>query len=83
MAEIVFMHHDKNGAREVMRHDTATITAEYKAMKAAQDFVKWAAENPDATQKEVLHRFIDLPELAQKRLGSAITEESKRRGLLS
>jgi hypothetical protein len=28
-----------------------------------------------------LHRFIDLPELAQERLGAAIAAEYKRRGL--
>lgn len=81
MAEIVFMHHDKNGAREVMRHDMATITAEYKAMEAARAFIKWNEQNPNAPQKEVLHRFIDLPELAQERLGAAIAAEYKRRGL--
>ena len=83
MDEIVFMHHDKNGAREVMSHDTATITAEYKAKEAARAFIKWNEQNPDAPQKEVLHRFIDLPELAQERLGAAITSEAKARGLLS
>ena len=81
MAEIVFMHHDKNGARQIMRHNTATMTAEYKAMEAARAFIKWNEQNPDAPQKEVLHRFIDLPELAQERLGAAIAAEYKRRGL--
>lgn len=81
MAEIVFMHHDKNGAREVMRHDTAEMTAEYKAMEAARAFIKWNKENPDAPSGEALHRFIDLPELAQERLGAAIMAEAKERGL--
>jgi hypothetical protein len=81
MAEIVFMHHDKNGAREVMRHDTQTIAAECEAVEAARAFIKWNEKNPDAPQSEVLHRFIDLPELAQERLGAAIAAEYKRRGL--
>lgn len=81
MADIIFMHHDKNGAREVMRHDTETFTAELEAVRAAKAFIKWNEENPNATKQETLHRYIDLPELAQERLGAAIEQEAKRRGL--
>ena len=82
MMDIQFIHINADGTKDTGRMNAGLYVAEYKAMKAAQDFVKWAADNPDATQKELLHRFIDLPELAQKRLGNAITEESKRRGLI-
>lgn len=82
MMDIQFIHINADGTKDTGRMDAGLYMAEYKAMKAAQDFVKWAADNPDATQNELLHRFIDLPELAQKRLGNAITQESKRRGLL-
>ena len=81
MADIIFTHHDKNEAREVMRHDTETFTAELEAVRAAKEFVKWNEENPNATTRETLHRYIDLPELAQERLGAAIEQEAKRRGL--
>lgn len=81
MAEIIFMHHDKTGAREVMRHNTETFTAELEAARAAKAFIKWNEQNPSATKQEMLHRFIDLPELAQERLGAAIEEEAKKRGL--
>ena len=83
MADIIFMHHTKTGAREVMRHDTETFTAELEAARAAKAFVKWNEQNPNATTQELLHRFIDLPELAQERLGAAIEEEAKKRGLSS
>tara|TARA_R110001599_G_scaffold320580_2_gene530867 strand:+ start:155 stop:403 length:249 start_codon:yes stop_codon:yes gene_type:complete len=81
MAEIIFMHHDKNGAREVMRHDTETFTAEHEAVRAAKAFIQWNEQNPNATTQELLHRFIDLPELSQERLGAAIEEEAKKRGI--
>ena len=81
MAEIIFIHHDKNGAREVMRHDTETMTAEIEAARAAKAFIKWNEQNPNATTQETLRRFIDLPELAQERLGVEIEKEAKRRGL--
>ena len=81
MAKIVYMHHTKTGAREVMRHDTETFAAELEAARAAKAFVKWNEQNPNATTQELLHRFIDLPELAQEKLGAAIEAEAKRRGL--
>lgn len=82
MMDIQFIHINADGTKDTGRINAGLYMAEYKAMKAAQDFVKWTSDNPDATQKEVLQRFIDLPELAQKRLGNAITQESKRRGLI-
>lgn len=82
MAEIVFMHYDKNGAREVARHDTGVMIAELEAVTAAQKFIDWANQNPDATTQEQLRRFIELPELAQERLGEVIESEAKARGLI-
>jgi hypothetical protein len=81
MSKIQFIHINENGTHDLGQCDAGLYLKEHAAKKAAQAFVKWASENPDATTRQVLHRFIDLPPLAQERLGAAIEQESKRRGL--
>tara|TARA_R110001606_G_scaffold385741_1_gene549396 strand:+ start:541 stop:786 length:246 start_codon:yes stop_codon:yes gene_type:complete len=81
MSKIQFIHINENGTHDLGQCDAKLYLEENAAKKAAQAFIDWARENPDASTRQVLHRFIDLPGLAQERLGAAIEAEAKRRGL--